>query len=104
MGRVARRRSRSSRSSLFRNRTVTVSIAAASWPAFGFFGAIIFLPRWFQVVHGSSATDPGYQMLPLLAGLILSSILSGQIVSRTGRYKWLTVGVAALPVGRPAAA
>jgi hypothetical protein len=57
--------------------------------SFGFFGAIIFLPRWFQFVLGSSATESGYQMLPMLVGLIGSSIASGQIVSRTGRYKWL---------------
>ncbi len=77
---------------LFRNRTYTVSMAAVFLASFGFFGAIIFLPRWYQVVAGSSATESGYQLLPLLAGLILSSIISGQIVSRTGRYKWLTVG------------
>jgi EmrB/QacA subfamily drug resistance transporter len=77
---------------LFRIRTYTVSMAAVFLASFGFFGAIIFLPRWYQVVHGSSATESGYQLLPLLAGLILSSIISGQIVSRTGRYKWLTVG------------
>ena len=41
---------------------------------FGFFGAIIFVPRWFQVVLGSSATESGYQILPLLAGLIVSSV------------------------------
>ena len=44
------------------------------------------------MVNGSSATASGYQLLPLLGGLILSSVLSGQIVSRTGRYKWLIVG------------
>ena len=77
---------------LFRNRTYTVSMAAAFLASFGFFGAIIFLPRWYQVVNGSSATESGYQLLPLLAGLILSSVFSGQLVSRTGRYKWVTVG------------
>jgi MFS family permease len=65
---------------------------AAFMASFGFFGAIIFLPRWYQVVNGSSATESGYQLLPLLFGLITSSIVSGQVVSRTGRYKWLTVG------------
>lgn len=75
---------------LFRNRTYSVSMAAAFLASFGFFGAIIFLPRWYQVVNGSSATESGYQLLPLLAGLILSSVISGQIVSRTGRYKWIT--------------
>ncbi|CAN5136119.1 hypothetical protein BH24CHL7_BH24CHL7_11530 [soil metagenome] len=77
---------------LFRNRTYTVSMVAAFLASFGFFGAIIFLPRWYQVVNGSTATESGYQLLPLLAGVILSSTLSGQLVSRTGRYKWLTVG------------
>ena len=76
---------------LFRNRTFTISLVGAFLASFGFFGAIIFLPRWYQVVNGSSATESGYQLLPLLAGLIISSIISGQIVSRTGRYKWMTV-------------
>ena len=84
---------------LFRNRTYSISLVAAFLASFGFFGAIIFLPRWYQVVNGSSATESGYQLLPLLAGLILSSVISGQFVSRTGRYKWMTVaslGVVAL--------
>ncbi|MEP7158599.1 MAG: MDR family MFS transporter [Chloroflexota bacterium] len=77
---------------LFRNRTYAVSILATFLASFGFFGAVLFLPLWYQVVNGFSATSSGYQLLPLLGGLILSSIASGQIVSRTGRYKWLTVG------------
>jgi MFS family permease len=48
-------------------------------------------------VQGASATESGYKLLPFLFGLILSSVVSGQIVSRTGHYKWLTVG--ALLVG-----
>ena len=80
---------------LFRNRTYSASLAAAFLASFGFFGAIIFLPRWYQVVNGSSATESGYQLLPLLAGMISASVISGQIVSRTGRYKWLTVGALA---------
>jgi MFS family permease len=64
--------------------------------AFAFFGAIVFLPRWFQVVHGYSPTDSGLAALPLVVGLIVSSIASGQIVARTGRYKWLVVGAIVL--------
>jgi len=75
---------------LFKIRTYWISILATFLASFGFFGAIIFLPRWYQIVAGSSATESGYQLLPLLAGLILASILSGQYVSRTGHYKWLT--------------
>jgi EmrB/QacA subfamily drug resistance transporter len=77
---------------LFRNRTYSVSIVATFLASFGFFGAILYLPLWYQVVNGSTATESGYQLLPLLGGLIISSIASGQIVSRSGRYKWLIVG------------
>ncbi len=78
--------------SLFRMRAFTVSVIAMFMAAFGFFGAVIFLPRWFQTVAGASATESGYNILPLLAGLIISAIASGQIVARTGRYKVLTFG------------
>ena len=81
---------------LFRNRSFTVSVAAVFLAAFGFFATVIFLPRWFQVVAGSSATVSGYQMLPLLGGLIFSAVASGQIVSRTGRYRLLVFGALAL--------
>ena len=77
---------------LFRNRTYAASMVATFFAAFAFFGAIIFLPRWFQIVQGYSPTNSGLAALPLMAGLIVSSIGSGLIVARTGRYKWLTVG------------
>jgi EmrB/QacA subfamily drug resistance transporter len=77
---------------LFRNRTYTSSMISTFFASFAFFGAIIFLPRWFQFVHGFSPTNSGLAALPLMVGLIFSSIVSGLIVSRTGRYKWLLVG------------
>ena len=77
---------------LFRNRTFTISVTAMFLATFGFFSAVVFLPRWFQVVAGSSATEAGYQLLPLLGALIVSATLSGQIVARTHRYKLLIVG------------
>ena len=68
--------------------------------AFGFFAAVVFLPRWFQVVQGSSATESGYQILHLLGGLIFSAVASGQIVARTGRYKMLIfVALVVMAVG-----
>jgi EmrB/QacA subfamily drug resistance transporter len=86
--------------SLFRNRSIAVSLIAVFLAGFGFFSAIIFVPRWFQVVLGSSATESGYQILPLLAGLIISSVVSGQVISRTGRYRWIIViSMAFLSVG-----
>ena len=78
---------------LFRIRSFTISVAAFFLAAFGFFAAVVFLPRWFQVVNGSSATESGYQILPLLGGLIISArSAAGQIVARTGRYKALIFG------------
>jgi EmrB/QacA subfamily drug resistance transporter len=77
---------------LFRNRTYAASMIATFFAAFAFFGAIIFLPRWFQIVQGYSPTNSGLAALPLMVGLIGSSIGSGLLVARTGRYKWLTVG------------
>ena len=77
---------------LFRNRSFTISVAGMFLAAFGFFGAVIFLPRWFQVVAGSSATESGYNLLPLIVALIVSATLSGQIVARTGHYKALIFG------------
>jgi EmrB/QacA subfamily drug resistance transporter len=77
---------------LFRNRAFTISVTSVFLATFGFFAAIVFLPRWFQVVGGSSATISGYQMLPLLGGVIFSAVASGQIVARTGRHRLLIFG------------
>jgi hypothetical protein len=81
---------------LFRVRNFSVSVTAMFFAAFGFFGAVIFLPRWFQTVAGLSATESGYNLLPLVGGLIVSATLSGQIVARTGHYKLLMLGSLAL--------
>jgi EmrB/QacA subfamily drug resistance transporter len=81
---------------LFRNRTYAASMVATFFAAFAFFGAIIFLPRWFQIVQNFSPTNSGLAALPLVVGLIGSSIGSGLAVARTGRYKWLLVGAIVL--------
>jgi len=77
---------------LWKGRTYSATMVSVFFAAFAFFGAIVFLPRWFQVVEGYSPTNSGLAALPLMVGLIFSSIVSGLIVSRTGKYKWLIVG------------
>ena len=77
---------------LFRNRTVSISIAAMFLAAFGFFGAIVFLPQYFQVVKGLGATESGLNLLPLVFALIVGATVSGQIAARTGRYKPIIFG------------
>jgi len=85
---------------LFRNRTVSISIAAMFLAAFGFFGAIVFLPQYFQVVKGMGATESGLNLLPLVFALIVGATVSGQIAARTGRYKPIIFGaMAVLAVG-----
>ncbi len=76
---------------LFKNRSFTISVIAMFMASMAFFTPIVFLPRWFQVVAGSTATQSGYQILALLGGLIISATASGQIVARTGRYKILVL-------------
>ncbi|HEX5589666.1 MAG TPA: MDR family MFS transporter [Candidatus Limnocylindrales bacterium] len=76
---------------LWRNRTYVASVLSTFFVSFGFFGAIIFLPRWFQVVRGESAMSSGYLIFPMLIGLIGSSIVAGALVSRTGRYKAIVI-------------
>jgi len=77
---------------LFRNRTFAASAVATFFASIGFFAAIIFLPRYFQSVLGESATDSGYATLPLLFGVIISSISAGLLIARRGRYKSLILG------------
>jgi EmrB/QacA subfamily drug resistance transporter len=84
---------------LFRIPAFRASVVAFFLAAVGFFAAVVFLPRWFQVVLGSSATQSGYQILPLVGGLIVAAIASGQIVARTGIYKPIIVGALLLLAG-----
>ena len=85
---------------LWRNRTYVSSILATFFVSFGFFGAIIFLPRWFQVVRHETATASGYLIFPMLIGLIGSSIVAGALVSKTRKYKAIVIaGLTSMTVG-----
>jgi EmrB/QacA subfamily drug resistance transporter len=64
------------------------------------FGSIIFLPEFLQVVKGDGATNSGLLLVPMMVGLLFTSILSGQLISRTGRYKvWPILGTAVAALG-----
>jgi EmrB/QacA subfamily drug resistance transporter len=73
--------------SLFRNRVFVVCAAVSLVVGFALFGALTYLPLFQQVVRGLSPTASGLQLIPVMGGLLISSIISGQIISRTGRYK-----------------
>jgi EmrB/QacA subfamily drug resistance transporter len=72
---------------LFRNRVFLIASGIGFVVGFAMFGAITFLPVYMQQVRGVSATESGLRLVPLMAGLLLTSLASGQIISRTGRYK-----------------
>jgi len=77
---------------LFKDRDYAVSMAAVFAFGIAMFAAVIFMPRFYQTVRGISATASGYYIWPLLVGLMGSSIGTGLLISRLGRYKWLMTG------------
>jgi EmrB/QacA subfamily drug resistance transporter len=83
---------------LFRNATFAVASAVILLSVAGLFLSITFLPRFFQFVHGASATESGWQIMTLLFGFIIGAIIGGQVVARTGRWKLLLLGGMALGV------
>jgi hypothetical protein len=80
---------------LFRNRTFAVTSIVGFIVGFAMFGAITYLPAFFQVVKGISPTISGLELLPLMAGLLVVSIASGQIISKTGKYRFFPIAGAA---------
>lgn len=81
---------------LFRNRTFGVAGGVSFIIGLGMFGSIIYLPLFLQLVTGASATNSGLLMLPLMGGLLVASMLSGRVITRTGRYKAFPVAGTAL--------
>src|SRR5271168_5346150 len=85
---------------LLGNRVFAVTSAVGFVVGFSLFGAITYLPLFLQVVKGASPTGSGLQLVPLVGGLLITSILSGQLIARTGRYKAFPIaGTAVLTVG-----
>ncbi|MFF5501994.1 MDR family MFS transporter [Streptomyces roseolus] len=85
---------------LFRIRTFTLVSIISFVVGFAMFGAMTYLPTFLQIVQGVSPTMSGVHMLPMVAGMLLTSTASGQIVSRTGRWKVFPVaGTAVTALG-----
>ncbi|HEX5741656.1 MAG TPA: MDR family MFS transporter [Pilimelia sp.] len=85
---------------LFRRRTFSLATAASFLFGVVMFGAVVYLPLYLQVVRGAAPARSGMLMLPMMAGIIVTSVLSGRMISRVGRYKWFPVaGAAAMVVG-----
>lgn len=72
---------------LFDNRVVLTTCITAFIVGLAMFGAIVFLPVFLQLAQGRTATNAGLQMVPIMAGILTASILSGHAITRIGRYK-----------------
>lgn len=85
---------------LFANKVFSTTSAIGFVVGFALFGVITFLPVFLQVAKGATPTSSGLQLLPLMAGLLVTSIGSGLLISRWGRYKVFPVaGTAVMTVG-----
>jgi len=85
---------------LFSIRAFSVTSAVGFIVGFAMFGAIVYLPVFFQIVHGDSPTISGLRLLPLLAGLVVFSTASGLIISKTGRYRvFPIIGTGLMTIG-----
>jgi EmrB/QacA subfamily drug resistance transporter len=85
---------------LFKLRTFSMTSVVGFIVGFAMFGAITYLPAFFQVVRGISPTISGVYLLPLMAGLLLVSISSGQVISKTGKYRFFPIaGAGFMTVG-----
>ena len=72
---------------LFKNHTFSLTSALGFIIGAGMFGAIVMLPLYLQVVKGNSATEAGLKLIPLMLGIVITSIFSGKAITKTGKYK-----------------
>ena len=85
---------------LFANRNFTLTTIAGLFVGIFMFGALSYIPTYLQMVHSMTPTNAGLMMIPMMAGLMGTSIVVGNIVSRTGRYKWFPVaGLVIVTIG-----
>ncbi|GGJ96060.1 hypothetical protein GCM10010123_27530 [Pilimelia anulata] len=83
---------------LFRHRTFALANAAGFVFGLAMFGSIIFVPLYLQIVKGATPARSGLLMLPMMAGIIATSVLSGRLISKLGRYKWFPVAGSAIMI------
>lgn len=84
---------------LFKSSVFSLSVLITTITSMGMFGSIFFLPLFAQGVLGISATNSGFLLSPMMIALITSSVISGQLVSRTGKYKWIAIVGMLITVG-----
>lgn len=76
---------------LFKDRNFNLTTAAGLIIGIAMFGALAYMPTYLQMVAGVNATEAGFLMIPMMAALLVTSITTGQLVTKKGKYKWLPV-------------
>ncbi|NVM98909.1 MFS transporter [Arthrobacter sp. SDTb3-6] len=76
---------------LFHSATFSMATVIGVLVGFGMFGAMMTIPLYLQIVLGSTPTESGFQMLPMILGLMIASIASGQLIARNGRYRMFPI-------------
>lgn len=85
---------------LFKNRTLVLSVIASVAVGIALFGTSVFLSQYMQLARGKTPTESGLLTIPMVVGVFVASTLSGQIISRTGRYKgFMVAGATVLTAG-----
>ena len=85
---------------LWRERVFRVGGVLSAIVGFALFGSVTFLPLYFQTVDAASPSESGLRMIPMMAGILITSIASGQAIAKLGRYKvFPVVGTAVMAVG-----
>ncbi|MDA8440312.1 MAG: MDR family MFS transporter [Propionibacterium sp.] len=72
---------------IFRSRTMSIAISGSFVVGAGMFGGLMVVPQYLQIVHGADPTQSGFMMVPMVVGIMIASVVSGQLISRTGRIK-----------------
>jgi MFS family permease len=85
---------------IFRNRTVTLTVVASVLVGVAMFGGTVFLSQYFQVALGKSPTVAGLMSLPMIFGLLVSSVVAGALITKFGRWKiYLVLGAIVMTAG-----
>lgn len=85
---------------MFKSQTFTMATILGVFVGFGMFGAMMTIPLYLQLVKGATPTESGLLMLPMILGMMIASIVSGQVMAKTGSYKWFPrIGTAFMVLG-----
>jgi EmrB/QacA subfamily drug resistance transporter len=85
---------------LFKNDIFSISIATVFTTGVGLFGATLYIPLFIQAIQGDSATDSGNALTPMMISVVIASVISGQVISRTGKYRLVgIVGMILVTIG-----